>query len=1435
MVAIHWNKYILNVISICICFFMLGCKNVLSIDALVSAPEEINYATDKPTYTANVAIPNNQPIVKKGGTPTLFTVSPPLPPGIKINKFTGVISGTPIGSTPKQMYKVKASNARGSLEVDVELEVITGATISISDEAVTEGSAATFTLTLSQTSTQNISVDWTTEDVSALDGVNYTADSGTATVLAGNLTTTISVNTTDLASICAPDTVFRVRLSNAVNAGIADILGLATIADDDLPQISINEGADVTEGVTAAPTVSITPVCNTKAVSVEVSTGGGDASAGFDYTALSSQVVTITAGNTSSVVNVATNDDGFDEAASQSFNLTLANPTNATINDGTATQNILDNDSPPNISIANVTVDEGDVATMTVTIDAISELNVGFHYSTADGTATVGDGDYTGVPSTGGTITAGNTTTTFNVTTLEDVSNCEATENLTVNLASITNSTVATPGDDDATITITDDDFPSLSISEETDTEGATLTFTATLSLSCPSASMSFDYYTISSSASTGDDYTSASGTVTIPATQTTATFNVTTLQDTVSELSEEFLIGVSNPVNIVDISNGFSKGIINDDEVGEATAKIVAGGLHKTCAMSTAGNAKCWGSVRYNTGTTAAQSARGNGVGEMGDNLPTIDLGTHDALGITPHTILKASTMKYNGCALLDTNQLKCWGENNTGTAGTEGTFDKGYWDHKVGDDPDEMGDNLPYTNLGTHDALGAITHTVSDFALSLSGACAILDDGRIKCWGSGGGNSAMFGQGTSQIVIGNEANEMGDNLPYIDLGTHDALGVTPHTAKSVAMSSNNVCVILDDDRVKCWGGQEYKHGLGGGGARGDNPNEMGDNLPYVDLGTHDALGITPHTAQSLSNSPFGFCAILDDARLKCWGTNTHYRISPLLTATDIVGDAPGEMGDNLPYIDLGTHDGLGITSHTVKKLATTSYRHTCAILDDDRLKCWGYMKDGALGLGVDSYNQFWGDTPAEMGDGLPYVDLGTGRTAKDVLVHGYSTTLHTIVIRDDNTAVSFGTGGSGQLGYENTTDIGTTPAHMGDNLVPIDLGTGLTAKAVAETDDHYDSSFSCLVLSNDQMKCWGQRTVGYYDGTSETDGGVGDQPGEMGVSLSNLTLANPAVDITAWEGTNTNEATCIKMNNEELTCWGRGRVSGGTLAGGLGILKYQADDDACAIDENFDLRCWVTNGMSTATTIDFGAGLKVLAFTKSSFNTDHKCVLLSDKTVRCWGNNWHGQLGIETGSNVNTPGPGLTPAMLGSVSEPIDVQATYRGTCVHFANGGVKCWGQWDDLTGQANNGATQTGERMGDDVGEMGDNLNFIDFGTGRTVKKLFVGTRGSACAKLDNDNTVCWGSNGYGRLGTESTASIGNGIGSMGNSLVPLDLNGGVVDQMSINEEHVCAVQTNGDAKCWGDNRHGQLGQEDQTNRGHTAGTMGVNLDPIDLVW
>src|SRR5205823_3943102 len=140
----------------------------------------------------------------------------------------------------------------------------------------------------------------------------------------------------------------------------------------------------------------------------------------------------------------------------------------------------------------------------------------------------------------------------------------------------------------------------------------------------------------------------------------------------------------------------------------------------------------------------------------------------------------------------------------------------------------------------------------------------------------------------------------------------------------------------LLSNGAVKCWGRNDGGQlGLGDTVDRGDGAGEMGDSLPAVDLGTG-------RTAVAISAGDFFTCALLDNASVKCWGANSEGQLG--LGDTSARGDDPGEMGDSLPAVDLGTgRTAVAIDSGNI---------HTCALLDDTSVKCWGQNLSGQLGL---------------------------------------------------------------------------------------------------------------------------------------------------------------------------------------------------------------------------------------------------------------------------------------------------------------------------------------------------------------------------------------------------------------------------------------------------------------------------------------------------
>jgi alpha-tubulin suppressor-like RCC1 family protein len=182
-----------------------------------------------------------------------------------------------------------------------------------------------------------------------------------------------------------------------------------------------------------------------------------------------------------------------------------------------------------------------------------------------------------------------------------------------------------------------------------------------------------------------------------------------------------------------------------------------------------------------------------------------------------------------------------------------------------------------------------------------------------------------------------------------------------------ALAAGGDHTCALLEGGQIKCWGSNAFGElGIGVNETGwGDQPGEMGNNLPIVDLGSG-------RTALAVSAGETHTCALLDTHQVKCWGGNDRGQLG--LDSTVGRGTLPADMGDNLPAVNLGT-------GRTALAIATGSW-HTCAVLDTHQLKCWG---DNAYGeAGQDDLTNNFGDgyvgmtDVMEMGDQLPFVDLG-------------------------------------------------------------------------------------------------------------------------------------------------------------------------------------------------------------------------------------------------------------------------------------------------------------------------------------------------------------------------------------------------------------------------------------------------------------------------
>jgi alpha-tubulin suppressor-like RCC1 family protein len=322
-----------------------------------------------------------------------------------------------------------------------------------------------------------------------------------------------------------------------------------------------------------------------------------------------------------------------------------------------------------------------------------------------------------------------------------------------------------------------------------------------------------------------------------------------------------------------------------------------------------------------------------------LGDNPGEVNGGLNAAVIETK----KIVAGYYHTCALKYDGSVWCWGYNAFGQLGAGDTQNRR--------DGVNNGFAIPALGTGRH----AIDITAGGYS-----TCALLDNITVKCWGYNGLGQLGLGDTASRGVA---AGQMGDLLPAVDMG------LAGWGIKQIALGGYHVCAVrANNSWPKCWGYNYYGQlGLGDSATRGDNPGEMGTALPFLPGG---------NTSWQLALGAFHTCApawqaFAGRSGVKCWGYNGYGQLGQGDTANR--GDTPGEVGSGAPpNINLGIEPSLGLP-HRVQAVSAGFY-HTCALLGDATLKCWGYNGYGQLGLGDTTTR---GDTPANMGDALPIVDL--------------------------------------------------------------------------------------------------------------------------------------------------------------------------------------------------------------------------------------------------------------------------------------------------------------------------------------------------------------------------------------------------------------------------------------------------------------------------
>lgn len=677
-------------------------------------------------------------------------------------------------------------------------------------------------------------------------------------------------------------------------------------------------------------------------------------------------------------------------------------------------------------------------------------------------------------------------------------------------------------------------------------------------------------------------------------------------------------------------------------------------------------------------------------------------------------------------------------------------------------------------------------------------SHSCARLVDGTVRCWGD------------------NSRGQLGDGTDTTHASPSSVTGLTD--VVDLAAGGGRTCAVRADGSVWCWGA-----------VASITPDPSADSCSQFPSPAQPCYR-TPRRvdgidgARLVAMNDVTTCAIRNDATVWCWGVN---RAGLIDDSADIERLVPA------PRAAL-----VGVSQLAIGTV------HACAVAIDGALRCWGRNEFGQLGANVPLDARCASDRPNTPCTATPTLVPGLAAA-----VEAAPSTGATCVRLRDATVACWGLALNGRLGIgdpagETCVPPGGTialPCRRQPVVVP-----GLSGvRGIAS-----DSETTCAFTSAREV-CWGGNSAGQIgNGTVETalvptapmlatgvlDVALGGQHvcavaddgavwcwganlyGQLGHDANTLCRGSEPCRLTPARVPGLAGVTqvamgtlhqCVRRNDGTVACWGGQRggadIGTGTAASvttpttvpGLANVAEVAagGEHTCARIDDGTVRCWGANFfgevgvppmpsmdgstqiVSTPTVV---AGLTNVV--QISIGVYHSCARRNDGTVWCWGNNESGSLGDGTVTTRSAAAPVV------GLNGVIDLQTHWFHTCAILADHTARCWGF--NAGGQLGDGTTV----------DRTTPVTVMRGGAPFVVAEIEPGGF-HTCARTDDGRVWCWGRNGNGALGD------GSGV----DHLEPTEVVGaaGAVELAGA-YLHTCARFADGTARCWGLNSDGQLG-------------------------
>lgn len=485
------------------------------------------------------------------------------------------------------------------------------------------------------------------------------------------------------------------------------------------------------------------------------------------------------------------------------------------------------------------------------------------------------------------------------------------------------------------------------------------------------------------------------------------------------------------------------------NDQGNLADVESISAGNQQSCAINGDGAAYCWGE---------------GWDGELGDGL--------DSYSYTPVQVLnvagtddfqdayQVSAGKYFTCATDIDGAVYCWGSNNTGAIGNNGS-----------------GNIVPAAVINPEqedfDQLTAV-------ASSQIGTCTLKTDGTVYCWGYNGAGTVGDGtttnrtnpvqvhgvgdvgylSGVSKITRGSDMTcaLKTDGTVYCwgsgyagDLGTGDGAGsyvpIQVHGVGNfgyltditdISAGAYHVCGLKSDQTVYCWGSNSF-------GQVGNNT--ISNQLSPVQVhGVSDVGFLTEITQISTGDSHT--CALKSDGSMYCWGMGSYGRLGFNSTSNSYT-----------PVQVHGVND-VGFLSNIIKIKMGNS--NSCAIDNSNNIYCWGYNSVGQLGDNTTTSRY----TPVQV-HGVNDVGYLTG------VIDMMRGSNFGCALKSDSSLYCWGLGDYGRLG-SGSLSTSYTPVQV-HGLNDSGYLTGISSLSNSTNGSH-----ACVVRTDNTLNCWGYNQYG-------------------------------------------------------------------------------------------------------------------------------------------------------------------------------------------------------------------------------------------------------------------------------------------------------------------------------------------------------------------